>query len=161
MPKATCPACAKSYRVDHPEPGKWVRCKCGIRFDSVSGLPEGMRQDDGIDLESLAMAEINSQFQFDESSPDSQAPYALNVGSATKKRSLNDHWAIVVIQSAIHAFFWVMYYLLFAVGIVVAVVAVLFLVGVAFEISPFFAALFLVIMLGVFAGISLARLGSK
>ncbi len=40
MPVITCPVCNKRYKVEAPKSGKKVRCKCGVRFDSVSATPE-------------------------------------------------------------------------------------------------------------------------
>lgn len=40
MPSVTCPACSRRYAVEQQLPGKWVRCKCGIRFDSATEVPE-------------------------------------------------------------------------------------------------------------------------
>lgn len=40
MPTVTCPDCGTRYKVPKPRAGKWVACKCGVRFDSVSGQAE-------------------------------------------------------------------------------------------------------------------------
>lgn len=40
MPTISCPSCGTRYQVPKPKAGKFVRCKCGVRFDSVTGIPE-------------------------------------------------------------------------------------------------------------------------
>ena len=67
MPVVECPTCATRYRVDDPKAGKLVRCKCGVRFDSVTGMPEGVCEADWRD-EPIVAPEVNP-FDFRAPSP--------------------------------------------------------------------------------------------
>lgn len=152
MHRVTCPQCNKRYQVPKPIAGKYVKCGCGVRFDSHSGEQEALET--FIDELPPIAAKLPPDYY------DPQAPYAMtdiskalaSHGYEQKKR-----------KSAGAAFASFVADLIFILAKIVLMgllsLGVLFALYIGFDLFPFHTGLLIVIALGVFIGVKMAGLG--
>lgn len=96
MHRVVCPQCNKKYQVEKPDAAKLVRCKCGIRFNSVSGEQEhidGRIVDAAVaDMLNADLLDSRQSFCFDNGEP---WPRVTAVAVIPPKRPQSELWLLI------------------------------------------------------------------